>query len=366
VADNILLVPKGFFGDILLITPVFEALKESDPARRVSVVCTPQIESFVRRLPGVDGVVVFDRKGRHAGWKGLKSFADEVKGYGFTHAYSFHRSPRTSYLLYRAKIPHRVGFSDAALSFLYTERVAKRDDVHDVARNLRLVSGALTEVVRTKVDALSHPSLHTPTSCARLQVPAVEREEIAEPVRSIVSGAAPYVVLVPGSAWETKRWDWNGFREVAKALRGRGLRVVVAGAPQERELCGAVSRGLSVDNVCGETTLLDMVGLVRGAAALVCNDSLALHIASATQTPTVAIFCATSPRFGFGPWQNHAVVVEKEGLYCKPCHRHGSHSCPNGTKACMTGVTSGDVLRALDQLGLKWNSENPLPVLTAL
>jgi heptosyltransferase-2 len=358
VADNILLVPKGFFGDILLITPALDALKQSDPANVVTLVCAPPVEAFARGIPGVDQVLVFDRNGRHAGWRGVARFAEELRACRFTRAYSFHRSPRTSFLLYRAQIPNRTAFADSQLGFLYTERVPKCGHLHDVVRNLQLVRSALSKAVQDTIGQLADTESGSlglnqeVSSFGRLRVPLIDREKLSESVKRLVSSGEPYLVLAPGSAWATKRWYADGYREVAQTVHKRGLRVVVVGSAQEQALCRSVAAGLSVDNLCGETSVSDLVALIGGASALVCNDSLALHIASATQTPTVAVFCATTPRFGFGPWQNRAVTVEKEGLYCKPCHRHGSHSCPNGTKACMTEVKGGDVVSALDRLGI--------------
>jgi heptosyltransferase-2 len=73
---------------------------------------------------------------------------------------------------------------------------------------------------------------------------------------------------------------------------------------------------------------------------------MALHMASAFRIPTVAVFCATAPEFGFGPWENpESVVVQDATLPCKPCGRHGSNRCPNGTEACMT-IDANEVINA--------------------
>jgi heptosyltransferase-2 len=65
----------------------------------------------------------------------------------------------------------------------------------------------------------------------------------------------------------------------------------------------------------------------------------------------VAVFCATCPSFGFGPWQNpRAVVVEKQGLDCKPCSRHGGPRCPTGTRACMDGLPPEAVIAAAEEV----------------
>ena len=75
-----------------------------------------------------------------------------------------------------------------------------------------------------------------------------------------------------------------------------------------------------------------------------------MHIAVARGVPIVAVFCATTPNLGYGPYTNNAVVVERKELSCRPCGRHGSHSCPLGTDACMRQVSVADVLAGVEQL----------------
>jgi heptosyltransferase-2 len=349
---NILLVSKGFFGDVVLSTPVIAALKESDPASRISVVCDPQAADLLRRDALVDEVIPFARDKEHAGIKGLRRFAAELKARNFTVAYSFQRSARTALMLYAAGIPERVGFADAAFSFLYTQRVGRRDVSHDVIRNFDLVARGLSESVAQRVSTLATHGPKAGDAFGRLRVADGAQHQVPTAVQEIRHGGAPYVVLVPGSAWETKRWDATHFRDTAHELvQQHRVKVVIAGAPNERDVCSQVADGLAgVQNLCGETSLLDLVELIRGASVVVCNDSVALHIASATQTPVVVVFCSTSPRFGFGPWGTEARILEKDGLFCKPCSRHGRRVCPNGTNACMTGVTSSQVVQAVCQL----------------
>jgi ADP-heptose:LPS heptosyltransferase len=70
----------------------------------------------------------------------------------------------------------------------------------------------------------------------------------------------------------------------------------------------------------------------------------------ARNVPVVAIFCATTPSLGYGPYGDRAVVVEKKDLFCRPCRRHGSPTCPRGTEDCMRQVTVADVLAGVDTL----------------
>lgn len=352
---KILIIPKGHFGDMLLTAPVFEALKRGVPGCHITVLAPPQSADFARRDPYVDDVLVFDRRKEFPGWKGLRRFIDVLRARGFHRAYSFHKSPRTSLMLFLAGIPERVGYGDALLAPLSTRRVWKTARCHEVIRNLELVCNDVSPEVQGEVEALKKSGPSLISDLFSLRVPLVEDGDISDTVREYANGAKPYVVLSPGSAWETKQWSPSGFRGVADELLRRGFRILVVGAPSDSAACAEVCGGLpmavdEVSNMCSATTLLELIYLVSKARAVVCNDSLALHLASATKVPTVAVFCATSPLFGFGPWKNRAIVVEKAGLFCKPCRRHGSRRCPTGTNACIDGVSSSMVTAAFDDL----------------
>lgn len=352
---RVLVVPKGFIGDIVLTSPVFEAIKRDAPDAHVTALVPPQFADFVRRDIYVDDVITFDRRKQSSGLKGMRALAAQLSQNKFDVAYAFQRSPRTSMLLRLAGIPERVGPADALLSFLFTRKVRSVKRNHEVVRNLQSLQEDLGFEMRSEIEALMKGGPIPASNLFSLRVPEVSHDEISAPLAGLLSTQQPFVVLSPGSAWETKRWDAAGFRKVAELLMTRGMRIVVVGAPDDASACSEVCRDHHVPegmitNLCARTSLLELIYLIRASSGVVCNDSLALHLASAAKVPTVAVFCATSPLFGFGPWKNRAVVLEKAELFCKPCRRHGSRRCPTGTRACMTGVSAQDVVAAFDDL----------------
>ena len=132
---------------------------------------------------------------------------------------------------------------------------------------------------------------------------------------------------------------------------GLGKRVVVLGDTSEAPITGKVCEGTTFTDCAGKVSLPETLLLISKAELVVCNDSMALHCASGFGTPCVAIFCATSPAYGFGPWKNErGVVVEKMGLPCKPCARHGGHSCPTGTNSCMRDLPASEVIAAGERM----------------
>ena len=156
----------------------------------------------------------------------------------------------------------------------------------------------------------------------------------------------PYIVVSPGSAWATKRWSSTGFNSVIRSLERKGFSVVVVGTRNEHRICEQVCSQTSAKNLAGNTSLQELCWVISNSSGVLCNDSLNLHIASAFKVPSVVTFCATSPKFGFGPWRNESLIVEREDLPCKPCARHGGNFCPTGTRLCMDGLQSKKVLES--------------------
>lgn len=330
---KILLVQTAFLGDVILSTPLIKAIHDLHPGAELWMMTTGLSSGLVKGDPLLKGVISYDKKGREKGLAGFFRKATELRKHNFEIVYSLHKSYRTALLLRLAGIRQRVGFSQAHLSFLYTRTVDRLKGAHDVLRNLSLLKGQAP--IASFADEL------------RLFVPLLD---IADAFGLPANGG--YVVLVPGSAWKTKMWDWRGFREVAEWLIDRGQAVVLVGAKSELETCQKVSEGLKVVNLAGKTSIPEMMSVIQKSVLVVCNDSMSLHLASAFKIPTVTIFCATSPRFGFGPWKNRATVVERSDLTCKPCRAHGSNKCPIGTFDCSLNLPAREVTSAIEALGV--------------
>ncbi|MFH1156481.1 MAG: glycosyltransferase family 9 protein [Pseudomonadota bacterium] len=318
---KILIVQTSFLGDTILSTPVIKAVKGLFPDASLTVMTTPLAAGLLASDPLIDAIIPFDKRRAEKGVTGLLIKAREIRRMGFDRVYSLHRSPRTSLLLFLARIPVRIGFSDARLSFLYTGTAVRSRGVHAVTSNLSLVTKDM------KPGTIDDDMRLFPPPAARVN-PEVLRK---------LPAAGTYAVLAPGSAWKTKQWHPEGYAAVAGALGREGVPVVLIGAGDETRVCRQIRDQVpEVVDLSGRVSLTDTLYVMANCCLALCNDSMALHMASALKRPTVAVFCATSPAFGFGPWKNSkAVVAEAQGLDCKPCRRHGSQACPSGTELCM-------------------------------
>lgn len=101
-----------------------------------------------------------------------------------------------------------------------------------------------------------------------------------------------YFVIFPGASSSGRLWPAKRFGELLLKLTGsnRGI-AVLCGSRQERALCARIidSSGTKALNMAGETTLPELVEVIRRAKFLVGNETSAVHIAAAVGTPSVCI-----------------------------------------------------------------------------
>jgi heptosyltransferase-2 len=325
-----LLVPQtSFLGDVVLTTPLVTALRHRLHPRHLAVLVRPEARAILEGHPDVDEVLVDDKRGADRGLAGLLRAAGRLRARRFDLAVCPHRSLRTALLLAAARIPRRIGFDASRGAWLFHERVHRPAARHDVERNLALL------------EPFGGPSEPPVLS---LPVTPAARERAG---RLCPPGEGPLVGIAPGSVWPTKRWTEDGFATVVRALVGAGARCLLVGAPSDAATAREIERRAAVPlvNLVGETDLATLVATIDRMDLLVGNDSAPMHVATARGVPVVAVFCATTPALGYGPYGGRAVVVESD-LDCRPCGRHGGHRCPRGTEDCRHLVRPSAVLAA--------------------
>ena len=115
----------------------------------------------------------------------------------------------------------------------------------------------------------------------------------APETRSLGVPSAPYMVLVPGAGTDKRMWPVERFAETASRLHQEtGFQLIVCGSNSETELAETLGRLSKVPNpiiLAGRTSVPDLVEIIRNASLVIANDSSAIHIAAATETPSVCV-----------------------------------------------------------------------------
>lgn len=332
---RVLVVQTAFLGDVVLTTPLFRALRRVCPGAHLAALVTPAAAPLLQCDPNLDAVLTYGKKCGESFFDVLR----KVKTGHYQALVAPHRSHRTALLALLSRVPLRVGFADAAFPLAYHRRVPRPVGLHEVDRNLALLRGLGAE-----------PEPGDRVLCAGYSPAEVGQvEEVL--ARAGVGEGERLVGLAPGSVWATKRWPPEGFGAVGRALSARGYRVVTLGGPDDVAVAEGVCRevGPRAVQAAGTTPLKALAAWMDRLDLLVTNDSAPLHVAAARGVPTVAVFGATTPELGFGPFHAASRVVQVD-LECRPCGPHGGDRCARGHFRCMGDLDPERVLRACEAL----------------
>jgi heptosyltransferase-2 len=318
-----LVIQTAFIGDVILSLAVVQRLKATYPNDEIHLLVRAGNEDLAAHHPDLTRVWVWHKK-RHK-YRRLGSLAQELRREGFHGVINLQRYLATGVLTVFSGAAERRGFTQNPLSFAFTYRTAHsistptgtQDYLHEVDRNLKLLTG-LCPTHRER------PRLHPP--------PHAE-----ERITGWLGDELPFVALAPGSVWATKQWPLPYWQTLCEKLVACNWTVVVVGGTDIQAFGQELAnhRSGKVRNAAGCFSLLESAVLIGRASRLYTNDSGPLHMASALNTPTTALFCSTIPEFGFGPLAEGSVICQTpEALSCRPCGLHGHARCPEGHFRC--------------------------------
>lgn len=336
--NNILIINTAFLGDVALSVYLCDKVKMLYPNVKLSFITTPQAAPLVNTFESVDNIVAFDKRNSHRGLKGLNMIADRFKDTQPDIIIAPHRSFRTSYLANRLSSGCSIGFKSSSLSFLYKIKVQYKPHLHEINRNLSLLT----------------PLFDRTFTYDNEKAALAFTEEDKNYVHNLVLNNKLYdfVCIAPGSVWETKKWKKYHFYELVKLIAQNGKKSVLIGGGNDYKLCEEIKSNDNAVNLAGKLTIPQSLFLMTYAKAIISNDSAPTHFGGLTGTPVVTIFGPTISEFGFAPHGENDIIAEVEGLKCRPCAIHGGNKCPIGTHECMVKITPEYVLSLLEKI---WN-----------
>jgi heptosyltransferase I len=179
-----------------------------------------------------------------------------------------------------------------------------------------------------------------------------EHAEISASVKSKwKTGGAKWIAIQPGARWENKCWPVNYFAELVRLLAEKfsDTRFVILGSHEDKPLGEIISRAAPerILNLCGQTSLPEMVEWIRLCDLMVTNDTGPMHVAAALHKPLVTLFGPTEPR-RTGPYGQLENVLRID-LPCSPCLK--SYCAWKNPNECLNAISPAMVFeRAQKQL----------------
>ena len=291
--------------------------------------------------------------------KGQKKSYQQIQAELKTHTYEFifvpHQSLRTAFLIRPLKAKMKISFSKWWNFLFFDTRIQKNMSFPDALRQLSLMSvldeklnHQLADLSTQNVDMLKMsfavPEWASMSMRTAITHFAAEKDQLMQKFQI----TKPFVILFPGSVWNTKKWNIEKFAEVARYFVKQNKQVLLMGSAAESTLCEQIQQvEASALNLAGKSNLFESLLITSDADCVFTNDSGSMHLASVADVPTRAIFGPTVLEIGYRPWQNQARVIENKSLSCRPCGKHGHKVCPLTHHNCMNSIPVKEVIEGL-------------------
>jgi heptosyltransferase-2 len=366
--EKLLVRGVNWLGDAIMTMPAIQRLRERFPRAQVTLLTNEKLADLWQQHSGIDRILTFGNA--DTPW----SIAQRLRNNAFEAALVLPNSPRSALEVWLARIPRRIGYAGKWRSWLLTRPLEhppgcvrlRRRGIREIKR---LIQAGIPPTAATQFAPRLHQTHDylelaaalgadpAPTA-PKLELNADEAASVAAFLsrihhgQTIATGARDNTVWLgmnPSTAYgPAKRWPSERFAEVAGVICHRVPNSIwlVFGADTDRQICEeAIGRGRGrMINMAGQTSLRQLMGLLKNCKTLLTNDSGPMHLAAALGVPVVAPFGSTSPELT-GPGQpgdpRHHLLQTPAA--CAPCFRR---TCPIDFR-CMTGITVDQVLAAV-------------------
>ena len=333
VIERILIRSTNWLGDAVMTTPAIGAIRGTFPNAHITILATPLVAELFSPHGHIDEIMVYDKKGQHAGLAGRLLLARELRARHFDMAILLQNAFDAALITWLARVPIRMGYRTDGRGFLLTHGCA-----------LSIETKRLHHV-EYYLDMLAQFGIITETKALSLTITEDDEIEAAKILMEADIRTDHFLLGInPGATYgAAKRWYPERFAAVADKLCQKwGAKAVITGSSAEKCIADEIASAMETKslNLAGRTSVRGLMALIKRCDFLITNDSGPMHVAAAFGVPLVAIFGPTD-QTTTSPFSDRAVVVCQDAE-CAPCLLR---ECPTDHR-CMKEVMAEDVVQA--------------------
>jgi heptosyltransferase I len=318
---KILILKPSSLGDVIQALPVLRLLKRHFPASEIFWWLDSALAPLLEGDPDLAGIVRFERQR----WARPRHWPEMLRSIRWLRAQQFDLVIDLQCLL-----------RSSAFAWLARGKfLAGLDEVREGARGFYDLAVPRKSFHTHAVDWYRSvlPPLGVPVHDNFTWLP--ERPAIAAEIQRKWFGQNPrstirdprLILFQPGARWKNKRWPVEHFAGLVRQLAEKfpGTRFAILGSDGDKPLGEIISRAAPERclNLCGATSLPEMIEWLRLGDLLVTNDTGPMHVAAALGRSVVALFGPTEPR-RTGPYGQLENVLRLD-LPCSPCLKSTCH-----------------------------------------
>jgi len=303
---------------MVMAQSLFKILKERRPDRALDVLAPAWSLPIIARMPEIRHGIASETAHGEIGLGKRRRVASALQSTAYDQAIILPRSLKSALIPWFAGVPVRTGYrGELRYRLINDVRPFDRDVLDQTVK--RFVALGL-EAGEPLPGDLPNPSLR------------ISQENQARVIRELgVSRDRPVIAMMPGAEYgPAKCWPHEHFAELAARLDESGYAVWILGSERDATAGDAIAAAGKARNLCGKTSLEDVIDLLAACEQAVSNDSGLMHIAAAVGIHVHGIYGSSSPKFTPPLTKSHD--IHEMGLECSPCF---DRECPLGHLKCL-------------------------------
>jgi heptosyltransferase-2 len=332
--ESILIVGPAWVGDMLMAQSLFKVLKRQQPFISIDVLAPAWSAGLVTRMSEVRQVITHSIA--HGEWAGRRRYqlAQTLRSARYQQAIVLPNSWKSALIPFWAHIPKRTGYvGEWRYGLLNDIRPLDKMQLPRTVERFVALGFASDEIHKVN-QTLPLPHLKVGAVEAVLQQLALKQPQ------------QPLLALCPGAEYgPAKQWPLEHFAVVAKRKIAEGWQVWIFGSEREQSVGARISALAGEDhciNLCGLTSLTEVIDLLSLATVVISNDSGLMHLAAALNKPLIALYGSSSP--SMTPPLSHQAHILSLNLECSPCYRR---TCRYQHLNCLRNLKPEQVLEVL-------------------
>jgi heptosyltransferase-2 len=327
---RILVRGANWLGDAVMTTPGLLRLRERFPEAHITLLTPEKLRELwlATPKPGEGGLhhPAINKVATIEAGAGLFSVGRKLQDGNFDLALVLPNSPRAALEVWLAKIPQRIGYARPWRNWFLTRAIPTRPG------HAQMHKRSVTEIrrlVAADASQRQRPDGRAPTSAATMTTGAHQIHEYLHLVAALGANPqplAPALVVTPEEVAATKekfgldqitnpifglnpgaeygpakRWPADRFIAAAREIqRQTNCAWLLLGGEAETALAGQMAFAIrnsqsAICNLAGQTSLRELMALLKSCRVLLTNDTGPMHVAAALGTPVVVPFGSTSP-----------------------------------------------------------------------
>ena len=344
-----------------MTTPALLRLREKFPGAHIALLTPQKLRDLWLNHPAVDEIISF------APGESVFAIGKKLRAGKFELALVLPNSPRSALEVFLAGIPQRSGYARPWRNFFLTETIASRPEAVKMRKRTKAEIEKLISHLPSSIFHLPpaahqlHEYLHlaaalgaNPEPLAPQLVVTPDEVEAVRQKFGLEKISQPIFGLNPGAEYgPAKRWPVENFIAAAREIQQRtNCTWLLFGGKNDQPLTALIESGIrnpqsAIRNLSGQTTLRELMALLKLCSVLLTNDTGPMHVAAALGTPVVVPFGSTSPELtgpGLPGDPRHRLL--KSEVPCSPCFLR---ECPIDFR-CMKDISAERVVEAVLQV----------------